>query len=40
MNEADELMEEDEDPTVVLRELLEEVVDSMGLEVDVRVEQL
>jgi spoIIIJ-associated protein len=39
MSEPDELLEEDEDPAVVLRELLEEVVDSMGLDVDVRVER-
>jgi spoIIIJ-associated protein len=39
MSEADGLVEEDEDPAVVLRELLEEIVDSMGLDVDVRVER-
>ena len=38
MTEVDDPIEEDEDPEVVLRDLLEEVVDSMGLEVDVRVE--
>jgi spoIIIJ-associated protein len=31
--------EEGEDPAVVLQELLEQVVDSMGLDVDVRIEQ-
>ena len=39
MSETDELIEEDEDPAVVLRELLEELIDSMGLDVDVRVER-
>ncbi len=39
MSEVDELLEEDEDPAIVLRELLEEVVDSMGLDVDIRVER-
>ncbi|MGA9284524.1 MAG: RNA-binding cell elongation regulator Jag/EloR [Solirubrobacteraceae bacterium] len=39
MSETDQLIEENEDPAVVLRELLEEVVDSMGLDVDVRVER-
>ncbi len=34
-----ELLEESEDPAVVLRELLEEIVDSFGLDVDVRIEQ-
>ncbi|HEY5193521.1 MAG TPA: RNA-binding cell elongation regulator Jag/EloR [Solirubrobacteraceae bacterium] len=37
MSEVEEL--EQEDPADVLRELLEEVVDSLGLDVDVRVEQ-
>jgi spoIIIJ-associated protein len=39
MSEAEELREEHEDPAIVLRELLEEIADSLGLEVDVRVEQ-
>jgi spoIIIJ-associated protein len=34
-----ELQEEREDPVAVLRELLEEIVDSLGLDVDVRIEQ-
>lgn len=38
MSPAEELDDEQEDPTAVLRELLEEIVDSMGLEVDVRIE--
>lgn len=39
MSQAEDLREEDEDPVAVLRELLEEVVDGLGLEADVRVEQ-
>jgi spoIIIJ-associated protein len=39
MSQVEELDEEQEDPVVVLRELLEEIVDSMGLDVDVRIEQ-
>jgi spoIIIJ-associated protein len=40
MSQTEELREEEqEDPAAVLRELLEEIVDSLGLEVDVRVEQ-
>ena len=40
MSEAEqELHEEHEDPALVLRELLEEVVDGLGLDADVRVEQ-
>jgi spoIIIJ-associated protein len=39
MSRARELEEDREDPVVVLRELLEELVDSMGLDVDVEVEQ-
>jgi spoIIIJ-associated protein len=35
----EELREEGEDPAVVLRELLEEIVDGFGLDVDVRIEQ-
>ena len=38
MSEAKEIPEQDEDSATILRELLEEVVDSMGLDVDVRVE--
>ncbi|HTB49795.1 MAG TPA: R3H domain-containing nucleic acid-binding protein [Solirubrobacteraceae bacterium] len=39
MNGAEELEDQPEDPTVVLSELLEEIVDSLGLDADVRVEQ-
>ncbi len=40
MNQIEEeLQEESEDPTAVLRDLLEEIVDSFGLDVDVRIEQ-
>jgi spoIIIJ-associated protein len=40
MSQAEEeLREEQEDPSAVLRELLEEVVDSLGLDADVSVEQ-
>jgi spoIIIJ-associated protein len=40
MSQAEELQEEEqEDPVVVLQELLEEVVDSLDLDADVRVEQ-
>jgi spoIIIJ-associated protein len=39
MSEAEELEEEREDPPVVLRELLEEIVDSLGLDVEVMVEE-
>ncbi|HEY5287373.1 MAG TPA: R3H domain-containing nucleic acid-binding protein [Solirubrobacteraceae bacterium] len=40
MSQAEELREEEqEDPVVVLRELLEEIVDSLGLDADVQVEQ-
>jgi len=39
MSEAEELGEEREDPPVVLRELLEEIVDSLGLDVEVVVEE-
>jgi spoIIIJ-associated protein len=38
MSEAEELQQE-EDPSEVLQELLEEIVDGLGLEVDVRIEQ-
>lgn len=39
MSEAEELEEEREDPPAVLRELLEEIADSLGLDVEVRVEE-
>ncbi|MFZ1924864.1 MAG: R3H domain-containing nucleic acid-binding protein [Solirubrobacteraceae bacterium] len=40
MSQTEELQEqEQEDPIVVLTELLEEIVDSFGLDVDVHVEQ-
>ena len=39
MSQAEEREEEREDPPAVLRELLEEIVDSLGLEVEVRVEE-
>jgi spoIIIJ-associated protein len=39
MSQAKELQEEREDPAGLLRELLEEIVDGLGLDVDVRVEQ-
>ncbi len=39
MSQAEELREGHEDPVTVLRELLEEIVDSLGLDVDVRVEE-
>jgi spoIIIJ-associated protein len=39
MTQTEELDEDREDPVVVLRELLEEIVDSMGLDVDVQIEQ-
>lgn len=40
MSQGGELQEEErDDPLVVLRELLEEIVDSLGLDVDVHVEQ-
>ncbi|HTA14643.1 MAG TPA: R3H domain-containing nucleic acid-binding protein [Solirubrobacteraceae bacterium] len=38
MSQAEELPEED-DPATLLQELLEEIVDSLGLDVDVRIEQ-
>ncbi|MGA7703373.1 MAG: R3H domain-containing nucleic acid-binding protein [Solirubrobacteraceae bacterium] len=41
MSEADELHEEEqEDPASVLGELLEEIVDSLGLDAEVQVEQV
>jgi spoIIIJ-associated protein len=39
MSEAEELEQEREDPQAVLRDLLEEIVDSLGLDVEVRVEE-
>jgi len=39
MSQAEELREEREDPPAVLRELLEEIVDSLGLDVVVRIEE-
>lgn len=39
MSQAEELQEEQEDPAVVLEELLEEIVDGLGLDADVQVEQ-
>lgn len=39
MIQAEELLDEQEDPVAVLTELLEEIVDSLGLDADVRVEQ-
>jgi spoIIIJ-associated protein len=40
MSQAEEeLREGEDDPETVLRELLEEIVDSLGLDVDVRVER-
>jgi spoIIIJ-associated protein len=39
MSQAEELREEREDPAILLGELLEEIVDSLGLDVDVRIEE-
>jgi spoIIIJ-associated protein len=39
MSEAEELEGEREDPPAVLRELLEEIVDSLGLDVEVNVDE-
>ncbi len=39
MSQAEELQEEREDPATLLQELLEEIVDSLGLDVEVRVEE-
>jgi spoIIIJ-associated protein len=39
MSQAGGLQEEREDPVAVLRELLEEIVDSLGLDVEVRIEE-
>lgn len=39
MNQTEELREESENPATLLRDLLEEIVDGLGLDVDVRVEE-
>jgi spoIIIJ-associated protein len=39
MSQVEELSQEDEDPADILRELLEEIVDGLGLDVNVRVER-
>lgn len=39
MSPVEELHEEREDPSDVLRELLEEIADSLGLDVEVRIEE-
>jgi spoIIIJ-associated protein len=39
MSQAAEIEGEHEDPVTILRDLLEEIVDSLGLDVDVRIEQ-
>jgi spoIIIJ-associated protein len=39
MSQAEGLQEEREDPAILLRELLEEIIDSLGLDVEVRVEE-
>lgn len=39
MSQTEELQEEHDDPATVLGELLEEIVDGLGLDVDVRVEE-
>ena len=39
MSQTEELREDREDPAILLRELLEEIVDSLGLGVDVRIEE-
>jgi spoIIIJ-associated protein len=39
MSQAEEVEGEREDPADVLQDLLEEIVDSLGLDVDVRIEQ-
>jgi spoIIIJ-associated protein len=39
MSEVEELREERDDPASLLRELLEEIVDSLGLDVDVRIDE-
>ncbi|HEY8303963.1 MAG TPA: R3H domain-containing nucleic acid-binding protein [Solirubrobacteraceae bacterium] len=39
MSQAEELFEEDEDPPAALRELLEELVENLGLDAEVRIEE-
>jgi spoIIIJ-associated protein len=39
VSQAEELLGERDDPAAVLRELLEEIVDSLGLDADVRVHE-
>jgi spoIIIJ-associated protein len=39
MSQVEDLQEESDDPATLLGELLEEVVESLGLDVDVRVEE-
>jgi spoIIIJ-associated protein len=39
MSEAEDVEEQREDPQAVLRELLEEIVDSLGLDVEIGVEE-
>jgi spoIIIJ-associated protein len=39
MSQTEELQDEREDPADVLRELLEEIADSLDLDVDVRIEE-
>jgi spoIIIJ-associated protein len=39
MSQTEDLQEEREDPVGVLRELLEEIADSLGLDVTVRIEE-
>jgi spoIIIJ-associated protein len=39
MSQVEDLREEGDDPAILLGELLEEVVESLGLDVDVRIEE-
>jgi len=39
VSQAEEAQEEHENPTTVLQGLLEEIVDGLGLDVDIRIEQ-
>src|SRR5580698_5731486 len=39
MSQVEDLQEESDDPAILLGELLEEVVESLGLDVDVRIEE-
>lgn len=39
MSQAERPQEDQEDPTTVLQELLEEIVDSLGLDVDVQIDE-